>query len=105
MAGLFLSKPSNKPEGKSKSVKNEEKVQQLVNQRHQQKSAKITSFDSADVLTCIGQGNVCVAIFKNPLDHKTHFFRTRLKGKLLIMPNHEYFASLKVIFVYICFVF
>ena len=39
------------------------------------------NYDSANIMTAKGPGNTCVAIFKNPVDHKTHFYRTRLKGK------------------------
>ena len=42
---------------------------------------EFTGFDSADVVTKIGPQNVCIGVFKNPVDHKTHFYRTRLKGK------------------------
>ena len=38
------------------------------------------NYDGANVMTAKGPGNICVAIFKNPVDHKTHFYRTRLKG-------------------------
>lgn len=59
-------------------------------QKPQSSSAKMAkekpmlSFDSADVMTNVGPGNTCVAIFKNPSDHKTHFYRTRLKSKAKI---------------------
>jgi hypothetical protein len=39
-----------------------------------------SSYLSADVMTTIAPRNICVAIFKNPSDHKYHFYRTRLKG-------------------------
>ena len=45
---------------------------------------EFTGFDSADVVTKIGPQNVCIGVFKNPVDHKTHFYRTRLKGKCCI---------------------
>ena len=38
------------------------------------------NYDSADVVTKIGPQNICIGIFKNPVDHRTHFYRTRLKG-------------------------
>merc|ERR1712004_964391 len=39
------------------------------------------NYDGANIMTAKGPGNICVAIFKNPVDHKTHFYRTRLKGE------------------------
>ena len=68
---------TNVPENVAKSGENVEKP---VISRPALKRRN-TSFDGADVMTVNGSGNICVAIFKNPLDHKTHFFRTRLKGK------------------------
>ena len=44
-------------------------------------SKEFSGFDSADVVTKIGPQNICIGVFKNPVDHKTHFYRTRLKGK------------------------
>merc|ERR1712018_66154 len=41
-----------------------------------------TRHDKADIMTSTGPGNTCVAIFKNPWDRMTHFYRTRLKGNL-----------------------
>ena len=41
------------------------------------------NYDGANIMTAKGPGNICVAIFKNPVDHKTHFYRTRLKGKII----------------------
>merc|ERR1719483_477196 len=41
-----------------------------------------TNFESANIVTCSRDDNTCVAIFKNPLDRKTHFYRTRLRGNL-----------------------
>lgn len=38
-------------------------------------------FDAADVMTLVGRRNTCVGIFKNPVDHKTHFYKTRFKAK------------------------
>ena len=41
------------------------------------------SFESANIVTCSRDDNTCIAIFKNPQDHRTHFYRTRLRGKHL----------------------
>lgn len=38
-------------------------------------------FPSADVVTFVSPMRVCGAIFKNPEDRQTHFYRYRLKGK------------------------
>ena len=43
------------------------------------------NYDGANIMTAKGHGNTCVAIFKNPVDHKTHFYRTRLKGEEIIV--------------------
>ena len=45
-----------------------------------------TNFESANIVTCSRDDNTCVAIFKNPLDRKTHFYRTRLRGNV-----HNYY--------------
>ena len=54
---------------------------QKVQQPKKGQIRKNTSHDYADVMTSTGPGNTCVAIFKNPWDRQTHFYRTRLKGK------------------------
>jgi len=38
-------------------------------------------YPSADVVTFVSKMRVCGAIFKNPEDKQTHFYRYRLKGK------------------------
>ena len=60
-----------------KSSKSNEKVVLKTN----------VNYDGANVMTAKGPGNICVAIFKNPVDHKTHFYRTRLKGKIIYAKN------------------
>ena len=74
----FLLKPENEKSeeiniGEETSPKNYEKVVLKTN----------VNYDGANIMTAKGPGNICVAIFKNPVDHKTHFYRTRLKGKLI----------------------
>ena len=51
-----------------------------VMENTRQNSKIFTNFDSADVVTTVGPQNICIGIFKNPVDHHTHFYRTRLKG-------------------------
>ena len=43
---------------------------------------KRTNFENANIVTCNRSDNTCVAIFKNPLDRRTHYYRTRLRGTL-----------------------
>ena len=62
-----------------KSLKSNEKVVLKTN----------VNYDGANVMTAKGPGNICVAIFKNPVDHKTHFYRTRLKGKIINAKNRH----------------
>ena len=65
-----------------KSEESEESEAPEVHEKHD--NGKVlksnVNYDGANVMTAKGPGNVCVAIFKNPVDHKTHFYRTRLKG-------------------------
>ena len=65
-----------------KSEESEESEAPKVTKKHD--DGKVlksnVNYDGANVMTAKGPGNVCVAIFKNPVDHKTHFYRTRLKG-------------------------
>ena len=73
----FLLKPENEKSEEinigEPSPKNYEKVVLKTN----------VNYDGANIMTAKGPGNICVAIFKNPVDHKTHFYRTRLKGKII----------------------
>ena len=72
---LKFSSTSNSDTDKEENVKTSAKSNTI--------SRKNMTFDNADVMTCNGPGNICVAIFKNPLDRKTHFYRTRLRGMYL----------------------
>merc|ERR1712083_4541 len=45
-------------------------------------NSKRTYFENANIVTCNRSDNTCVAIFKNPLDRKTHYYRTRLRGDI-----------------------
>merc|ERR1712079_626758 len=46
-------------------------------------NSKKTNFDNANIVTCNRSDNTCVAIFKNPLDRKTHYYRTRLRDLMI----------------------
>ena len=59
-----------------------EKSADLMENTTSQNSRIFSNFDSADVVTTVGPQNICIGIFKNPVDHRTHFYRTRLKGVL-----------------------
>ena len=61
-----------------KATSDEESVK--VNEKSTNTQMK-TSFESANIVTCNRSDNTCVAIFKNPLDRKIHYYRTRLRGK------------------------
>ena len=39
-----------------------------------------TSYISADVVTLVDKRDICCAIFKNPCDKQTHFYRYRYRG-------------------------
>ena len=57
-----------------------------------------TNFESANIVTCNRSDNTCVAIFKNPLDRKVHYYRTRLRGKKFLALSFlkiRYFALKK----------
>ena len=54
---------------------------------------KNISHDSANVMTSTGPDNTCVAIFKNPWDRMTHFYRTRLKGNLCPFLFEKFWAA------------
>jgi len=41
----------------------------------------VTSYTCADIVTVVGKHNVCCAIFKNPCDKQTHFYKYRYRVK------------------------
>lgn len=41
----------------------------------------VTSYTCAEIITVVNKHNVCVAIFKNPCDQKTHFYKYRYRVK------------------------
>ena len=87
---------NNKSEEKNMEVSQESAKSAVItskvvnNAKNPTITKEFTGFDSADVVTKIGPQNVCIGVFKNPVDHKTHFYRTRLKGKcfrIKLSPN------------------
>ena len=72
------------------------KVQPSVAEVQPKKVKKVVvepkNFESVTILSCLGQSNTCIAIFKNPWSHKTHFYRTRLKGKWKLL-NFDIFLN------------
>ena len=77
-----LIQPKKTTTEKSTEKSEEDKVKDTFTKQN-------VNYESANVMTLKGAGNICIAIFKNPVDHQTHFYRTRLKGE-----NCEYFKKL-----------
>lgn len=58
----------------------EAKTLQIFSDREKPKlKRQETMYDSAEVVTFVSRMNICCAIFKNPADHRTHYYRKRFK--------------------------
>ena len=78
---LFLYFYINGFEGCRSKIVSKPKAEKSADLMENSQNSRIfTNFDSADVVTTVGPQNICIGIFKNPVDHRTHFYRTRLKG-------------------------
>ena len=78
LAILFY-KEDQRDQKEVENVRNTEKAEDIQVKNDVIKTS--VNYDGANIMTAKGPGNTCIAIFKNPVDHKTHFYRTRLKGK------------------------